>query len=237
VNRARSHALVGVLLSLGAPLGLLTLRAGLATRVSPDWLRHELASDTLTYGYITLATLVAFAAFGYSLGRSADALYALSATDPLTGLANRRTFERRLAHEYARARRYGTPLSLLIADLDDLKQVNDSQGHAAGDAALQAVARAIARNLRSPDLGARWGGDEFAVLAPSTSATDAAHLAERIRALAEKAAAGTPLVTLSLGVASLEAGDDGSLEGLLRAADGALYEAKRLGRNRVAGAR
>lgn len=236
MTRARAHALAGAVLSLGAPLGLLALRAGLAGVISLDWVLRELARDALTYGYVTTTTLPVLALFGYVLGRRADSLYSSSATDALTGLANRRAFEQRLTHEYARARRYGTSLSLLIADLDGLKSLNDSQGHRAGDAALREVAAAIARNLRASDLGARWGGDEFSVLAPSTSAAEAASLAERVRAMAEEGFPGMPPITLSVGVASLDPAADQSLEALLRAADAALYAAKTLGRNRVVSA-
>jgi diguanylate cyclase (GGDEF)-like protein len=97
------------------------------------------------------------------------------------------------------------------------------------------VGAAVASGVRSTDLGARWGGDEFAVVAPSTGLQEALGLAERIRLLAERGHAGAPPVTLSIGVASLDLAATGTPEALLRAADAALYEAKRLGRNRVSG--
>src|SRR4029079_3157688 len=98
--------MAGALLSAGAPLGLLAMRAVFADRLSLTWLREEIARDAWTYGYVALSTLVVFTAFGHVLGRQADALYALSAKDSLTGLATRRVLEERLAQEYARALRY-----------------------------------------------------------------------------------------------------------------------------------
>jgi diguanylate cyclase (GGDEF)-like protein len=233
-SRRTAYAAVGALLSLGAPLGLLALRALPGGDASPAALARVVRADAWTFAYVGGSTLLVFASFGYALGRKADALHVLAAIDSLTGLATRRVFEERLAQEAARARRYGTPLSLLIADVDGLKQINDRDGHRAGDEALRAVAGAVARWLRATDVGARWGGDEFAVLAPSTSAADAVHLAERIRAVAERGEHGAAHITLSVGVACLLGAGEGGVEALLRDADAALYEAKRLGRNRVA---
>jgi len=112
---------------------------------------------------------VAFALFGGVLGHYADQLARLAATDSLTGLFNTRVFHERLRQELGRAARYREPLSLLMVALDGLKRVNDQYGHAAGDAALRSVARAIRAGLREIDFGARLGGDEFGVLAPRTN--------------------------------------------------------------------
>jgi len=164
------------------------------------------------------------------LGRQADALVDLSRTDPLTGLRNQRAFEERLAEEVARSGRYGGPLSLLIADVDGLKAINDRGGHHAGNAALRAVAGAMRKDARQTDLAARIGGDEFALLAPNTLASEAVALGDRLRCLvAEQDAAG---VTISVGVATLPP-DRPDAEALLQAADAALYEAKHRGRNLV----
>lgn len=190
------------------------------------------------YVYVGVSTALAFGLFGYLTGRHADHLAALSQTDPLTGLFNARRLFDSLDAELARAHRYREPLSLLLVDLDGLKTLNDRHGHAAGDEAIRGLARVIRSHLRETDIGARWGGDEFGVLAPNTSEPAALALAERIRAMIPEAAAGWRL-SGSVGVATIDPGRDGAVVDpatLMRAADAALYEAKRRGRNRVVSA-
>jgi diguanylate cyclase (GGDEF)-like protein len=181
-----------------------------------------------------LSTLAVFALFGLLLGRQADRLYELSSEDPLTGLGNRRRFQARLEEEFARAQRYGAPLSVLVADLDGLKELNDRCGHRIGDEALTRVASAIRTGSRAADFAARWGGDEFALLAPSTGSEDAVRLAERVRSLASEHDSGRERISVSIGVATFDpkSGTD-SAEGLMRQADAALYAAKAAGRDRV----
>jgi len=219
---------LGALLGLGSPAGLLALRALMARDASVAFLRGQLHADPLLFAYLTLGTVIVLALFGHALGRQADRLDVVALTDPLTGLGNRRRFQERLALECARAARYGESLALLLADLDGLKQVNDREGHRAGDALLRQVADVIASGLRQVDLGARWGGDEFAVLAPRAEASEAIALAERIRADVEQR---TP-ASVSIGVAAT-GGAALDPEALLRAADIGLYAAKQAGRNRV----
>jgi diguanylate cyclase (GGDEF)-like protein len=227
------YAIAGAILALGAPTGLLLLRELYAPRP----LAAELASDRLTYVYVLVSTAIVLAVLGYVLGRQADRLEALSETDALTGIANRRALRRRLEDEFRRSARYGSPVSLLVVDIDGLKRLNDTHGHAAGDRTIRAVADAITRGLRGSDLGARWGGDEFAVLAPNTSAHAAHVSAERL--VARVASHRDPQVltrpTVSVGVATHDPaeGKYGSVEELVRAADSALYRAKTSGRNRV----
>ncbi|NGZ87169.1 diguanylate cyclase domain-containing protein [Duganella aceris] len=173
------------------------------------------------------------------LQESNSKLTALSATDALTGLANRRRFDETLAREWARAQRSGEPLALAMIDVDSFKLYNDKYGHQAGDACLREVARVIQAAVhRATDLAARYGGEEFAFIAPINSSAQAAHMAETIRAdlqtLAlphELSAAGC--VTVSIGVASMTPTERQSAELLVRAADQALYSAKEQGRNRV----
>ena len=129
---ARGGAVVGGVLALGAPLGLLSIRAFVARGDSLAWLRSEVAGDAWTYGYVAFSTLVAFVLFGLVLGRQADRLYELSTSDSLTCLRNRRAFEERLQEEFARAARHGSPLSILLLDLDGLKTLNDRHGHRRG---------------------------------------------------------------------------------------------------------
>ncbi len=160
----------------------------------------------------------------------------LAFVDPLTGLLNRRRLTELAEMELSRARRHGRSLSVLLLDLDRFKAVNDQLGHAAGDLALAQVARICRATLRSGDLVARWGGEEFVVLLPETGAGGAGQLAERLRtAIATDPAhhEGRPIpITVSIGVAELNSGDVG-LDGLVGRADEALYAAKRAGRNVV----
>jgi diguanylate cyclase (GGDEF)-like protein len=226
-----AYALVGAALAIGAPLGLLGVRLAGSGGADPDAVRRELRSDRATYAYVTVSTVLVFASFGWVLGRQADALLVLSRTDPLTGLGNTLAFEERLEQEASRAARYGEPLSLLLVDVDGLKSINDRHGHGAGNRALQAVARALRTGARATDLPARVGGDEFAMLTPSTPGPAAAALGERIRALV--AGEQQDGLTVSVGVATLDEARASEARVLLDGADAALYEAKRLGRNRV----
>lgn len=234
-TRRRRYALAGSLLSLGAPLGLLGIRrvSRRIRQLSRSALVGELATDPTGYAYVGLSTAVAFTTFGYVLGRSADRLEALAETDALTGLCNTRGLHKRLAGEVGRARRYSVPLSLVLFDLDGLKGINDQEGHSAGDLAIRGVAAAIRAELRVSDVGARWGGDEFAIVAPNTDRIAAVAMAERIRAHIADGRAVRPL-TCSCGVASIDGGDNASpldAAGLMRVADAALYEAKGRGGN------
>lgn len=238
MRRRFAYAWVGGLLSAGAPIGLFAVRLARHRRRSCSGpLRdaaREVAADRPDYIYVGMSTAIAFTLFGYSLGRQADGLATLSETDALTGLANARGLFDRLDAELARSRRYREPLALLSIDLDGLKSINDRYGHRAGDDAIRSVADVIRSELRGSDVGARWGGDEFAVLAPSTSRVAALALAERIRALIPQRDTRWPL-SVSVGVATLDPNTDG--EGfesatLMRAADDAMYEAKRSGRDR-----
>jgi diguanylate cyclase (GGDEF)-like protein len=167
----------------------------------------------------------------------------LAATDALTGLANRRTLDQTLRHEWFRAQRSGKPLSVLMIDADHFKAFNDQHGHQAGDDALRALAKVIAENVRRPaDLVARYGGEEFSVILAETDSAGAQQIAEHIRVAVEQlpfvAGVESP-VTVSIGISTWTSASttDGSLEQLLFAADKALYQAKEGGRNRVVAAR
>ena len=233
--KATLYPVVGTLLALGAPTGLLLLRCVLGGRVSPRWISHEIAQDAVTYGYVTASTLLVFVVAGVILGRGADKLQAFAKTDSLTGLSNRRHFDERVRLELDRERRYGSALSLLLIDVDHLKQINDEHGHEAGDVALKRVARAVGASCRATDLAARWGGDEFTVLAPGTSAEEALALAQRIRETLRRPPVGhgPDVTTVSIGIADVSRLRDRTSEGLYAAADSALYEAKTAGRDRA----
>jgi diguanylate cyclase (GGDEF)-like protein len=178
---------------------------------------------------------IIFTTFGYILGRQADALAELSQTDPLTRLLNARGFAARLQGEIQRSRRYREPLSLLFLDLDGLKDINDKHGHRAGSQALREVAAVISAELRETDTGARWGGDEFTVIAPNTNKDAATVLAERIRS-GIASHVGDWRLTASIGIATLDWEETEMVpdaQALLRDADAAMYEAKRRGKNKV----
>jgi diguanylate cyclase (GGDEF)-like protein len=168
--------------------------------------------------------------------RQTETLRTMAETDPLTSLANRRRFEASAAAAIARARAEGASLAVLMLDIDHFKSVNDRWGHAVGDAVLRAVAGRCRAVLKATDLIARLGGEEFVVLMPDVSAEDATAAAERLRATV----AASPVVAdgsavdvrISLGVTLLRE-SDAALDPLLERADGALYTAKRTGRDRV----
>ena len=154
-------------------------------------------------------------------------------TDALTGISNRREFEERFAHELERSVRSGSPMGLVVLDLDWFKEINDRFGHDAGDRALKTVAGVLEEQTRRIDMVARLGGEEFAVVAPDAGEEEAYRLAERLRRAIKQAfgAHARPLTT-SCGVATFPA-SGGTTSDLLRAADRALYAAKDLGRNRT----
>jgi diguanylate cyclase (GGDEF)-like protein len=156
--------------------------------------------------------------------------------DGLTGLANRRQCEDQLATELARVERFGGPLAVVLADLDNFKDVNDQFGHATGDVVLREFAQTLEGGIRDVDLAGRWGGEEFVLVLPGTDLAGAARVAERIRTeRADRVVLspdGQPIhVTASFGVAAFP--DMQTADGLLAAADSALYQAKHAGKNRV----
>ena len=208
---------------------------------------HEISATVAPYqqriryaavGSFALLTLVALLFAGPILRLLGDfrRVASQATTDSLTGLGNRRMLDEELTLEWRRADRVGDSLSFVLLDLDNFKRVNDGHGHLAGDAVLCAVGELLASGVRQVDLAGRYGGEEFGLILPGTDLLGAQNLAERLRtALAAaqvEVAEGTSLTTTaSFGVASK--GELPSAEALVAAADQALYEAKRAGKNRV----
>lgn len=183
----------------------------------------------LLVGYVT--TLLAA-----DIQYAREELILLSDTDEMTGLKNRRAFKNELSNEIKKGARYKRPFSLMMLDADNLKQVNDQYGHGIGDKLIVTLAQTIQESLRSTDVLARYGGDEFIVMLPETSAGRTIEVAERIRLAVENtsfSADGDRISsTLSIGI-SCYPDDSGDSEDIINRADQALYESKRKGRNTV----
>jgi len=165
-------------------------------------------------------------------------LQMLAVTDDLTLLYNIRYFNKRLNVEFERARRYHLPLSCIMLDVDFFKRINDTYGHLKGDDVLRVIARIIKRSIRSSDVGARYGGDEFALLLPQTDRDRALMLAERIRESVggydfSHLITDLPHVTISLGIATYPDASIHRQQDLIHTADQVLYRAKQKGRNRI----
>lgn len=201
--------------------------AGLVLLFRSEAFRHE-ERDVIDIFAATLSIVLAHMT-------AQEHILNLAETDDLTGVANKRSFRRRLPQEIERARIYGLPLALLMFDVDDFKDINDNYGHTAGDVVLSELCGAVRETLRPPDLFARFGGDEFAVILPHTDFAGACAVADRIlgRVRALEIEGGNDEVircSISIGVAVFEDADDAA--SLLRRADERLYVSKRHGKNR-----
>lgn len=199
---------------------------------SRDPERYDSASGTKF-----LDRLSAIAAIAIESMLNRERLRRAGMTDGLTGVHNRRYFDHRSLIEFSQAVRHRYPLACLFLDIDHFKTINDAHGHPVGDEVLRQVGGLIQRSLRTGDLAARYGGEEFVVLLPRTDLAGAREVAERIRLMVQEAPfvtadGGTVSATLSAGLAMLPMGATSFAE-LLSAADRALYEAKRTGRNRT----
>jgi diguanylate cyclase len=173
-----------------------------------------------------------------NLQQSLEAIRAESLTDPLTGLGNRKYFDRSLEAAVANAIETGEPLSLMMFDIDHFKSFNDSYGHLTGDQVLRLVGMSLKQSIKGQDITARYGGEEFAVVLPNTALRQALTVADHVRRAVmskelKKKSTGEILgrVTISVGVSMLKEGDD--IDSLIERADACLYAAKRGGRNRV----
>jgi len=231
---------------IGVALEVVLLSFALAYRINLERRkRHEAQEQALAIQQQANLTLeMRVQARTDELERANEQLKAISLTDGLTHVANRRRFDEKLQDEWKRAQRHGHPLSLLMLDIDHFKRVNDELGHLVGDDCLTEVAALCAAEVqRSGDLLARYGGEEFSILLPATPEEGAVRVAEKVR----QAVARSPVysgervapvsLTISVGVASLVPGPGVEPQELIRQADEALYAAKESGRNRVMVAR
>jgi diguanylate cyclase (GGDEF)-like protein len=228
---------VGWVGTVGDPdVQTLTLPLGSSPEGETVLLLHEPNSGFSRETRELVEWLASQAAVALENARLHDVVQRQAITDDLTGLVNRRRFMDGLGAEIERARRFGSPLAVVLADLDDFKRINDAYGHHAGDDVLRSFADLVRSHVRDVDVPARIGGEEFAILLPETNSDDAARVAERMRhslsvvpvPIGDNA---TVQVTSSFGVAQLrgqQSGDD-----VMRAADAALYVAKGRGKNRV----
>ena len=216
---------------------------------SGDELQFPLTAGRTTFGTLSLVgasfddeqrmtanSLASHAAIALENARLHRIVERQALVDGLTGIANRRQCEDALTSEIARAERLGSPFTIVLADLDDFKAVNDAHGHPVGDDVLREFASVLRATVRESDLAGRWGGEEFLLLLPGTDAAGGANLADRVRAtLSERSFLGRDghvvTVTCSFGVAQHRTGEDE--RDLFTAADRALYRAKRDGKNRV----
>ena len=211
------------------------------TGVAGEAMRGELGREEAVYllrVHVFLAILLALAGAATSMRDTvkdallrAEVLDHTANTDMLTGLANRRAVEPVLHREAAAHERYGTPVALILLDIDHFKQVNDTWGHATGDAVIAGLARLLLQSVRETDFVARWGGEEFLIVAPEITLDGAWQLAERCRSALESQVIGGVQVTATFGVTAFRTGD--SVDEALARADRMLYEGKRTGRNRV----
>ena len=169
-------------------------------------------------------------------GNKADVLHNMATTDALTGLINRREFNRRIAEEFSRAKRHNTQLSLALFDIDFFKKINDTYGHHAGDVILKELGSLISNKTRTSDVACRYGGEEFVLILPETSQVEAFELLDRLREIVAEEIfnkSAKPIkATISVGVAQLDLSDKTPVDFCERA-DKALYRAKEGGRNRV----
>lgn len=238
IGLATLAAFLGMYHPMQAELKLFALMVATSTGVFTLFANYRLeASERTSYLLLLRETLRASSAI-----RDNQALTRISYTDPLTGLANRRQFDERIVAHWQDAIRLGTPLGLLMIDVDSFKAYNDYYGHPKGDACLVQVGRELQRQVRGDfDLVARLGGEEFAMLLPGAGPEAAQLAGERARAavealsIAHEGVGGAHVLTVSVGWAVLVPGAEVGIDDLRAAADSALYQAKRKGRNRVEG--
>ena len=192
-----------------------------------------LPHNFFTQNSFQLGALVEMVLLSLALSARVNEMQKLGYSDALTALANRRHFDEVLPQEIDKVKRSKKPLSLIVLDIDNFKCVNDVYGHTRGDEVIEELGRILRKNVRRPSLACRYGGEEFAVLVPSTGLEQAGVLAERLRCLVQEFTIRDLNITVSLGVACCTEGSLDSPTALFEAADSALYQAKSEGKNKV----
>jgi diguanylate cyclase (GGDEF)-like protein len=236
---------LGFAVGLCTPLGAFLMRYLLARPLlTAQWIRYELDYNANFYAIMGIGTILSFMVFGYILGRRSEEqrvnnrilrarteeLHLKSVTDGLTGSYTHGYLHEVLELEMQNSLTGRRPLSILILDIDDFKQVNDLHGHLFGDRVIKETAETIAASVRADDIFGRLGGDEFLVIMPGADHDKAGEVAQRI---CTSFAQSNHMATVSVGVASLSGHEKVSAEDVLHQADLNLYQAKREGKNRV----
>lgn len=221
-------------ISIPMKIKLLNRPAGILTLLFQE--NHTFDKEELNL-WQNIANTVAFGIESIKARLERDALIIkldmMAHTDKLTGTINRHRGMELLEHEIKRAKRYRHPFSVIYFDIDHFKKINDTYGHTTGDKVLVKASETIRKNLRATDSLIRWGGEEFLIILPETSLEDAIHIARKLRERLERRSADIPVpITASFGIATWR--DDLTLDALLHLADIKMYEAKKLGRNRIA---
>ena len=221
-----------ILLAILVDIGFVIVEIIAGLNPISDFRQHP-----VLYSYIYLGTIIVFGIFGSLIGTREDILREMAHTDTLTGLFNLRYLWARIDEEFALAQRHGTPMSLVVIDLDNFKSVNDNYGHPVGDRFLEQMGLTIQSMMREGEVGARVGGEEFALLLPHTTAQEAIVVAERIRsAIGQEQVMVNEMkvsVTASAGVACTGNHKDCNAREIYQLADQALLLAKREGRDKV----
>lgn len=244
MRKSYFFALLGFTLALGAPLGILVLRALSSPLPAPTFLLQEWPEHDFFYLYMLVGTCLAFSLFGFLLGRQTDLLLNENLqlsdevlTDPLTGLGNHRFLHDTFQVEFRRHKKNRLPISCLMLDLDHFKHINDTYGHPFGDYVLKHFASILRKNIRAGDTAARYGGEEFLCILPNCSKEEVGIVGERIRKATENHIFShkkeAVKVTVSLGAVTSYESSGLNYRQLIALSDRALYDAKHKGRNQL----
>ena len=246
-----SGTIIGVFLGFGSPLGGLFLRMIFSKNFSRAWIHTELAHNFFFYLYMVLTVPIVFVGFGFFFGYLMDKIYSQkealaksniilehqSMTDDITGLYNHRHILEEVDKELERAKRYSRNLSGIMLDIDRFKEVNDLYGHLTGDAVISEMAEIIRQSIRKIDVAGRFGGDEFLLILPEADPGAALSVAKRLQLQVRqhrfKTIRDYLLLTVSIGIFSLQDAKDYERQVFVEKVDMALSKAKNLGKDRI----